>query len=171
MKLKYLIFLIILFFLTGCTATHPLYLTKDPAKAYVMDIKEFNQKMKKTHFTVVMNDGGRFPAYNVQLGADSTSFSAGNNSSQISVPTQDIHSFEDKNHILGGLQGIFLGTLGGFVVIGGTAYLIDPPSGPYDFAIAIYSIGGGIIGGAGGLIFGTIKGSTDVYEIKLSSEK
>lgn len=141
-------------------------LNEKSSTLYQLDIEKFNKKMNRIHFTVVMKDGQTFSAYNILLRADSTFFTNGDDSSRVSFLTEDIHSFEDTNHFLGGIQGIFIGSLGGFVIFGGTAYLVDRPHSREDIRAALFGIGGGLLGGFGGLLYGAIHGYTDVYELR-----
>ena len=163
-RLIHMILLLAMLLSIGCTNSHSVYLSEQSKEPNRLDIEKFNLKMRKIHFVVVMKDGTTFEAHDVILGVDSTFFIDERYAYQVAFLTKDIDSFRDTDHFLGGFQGLFLGAVGGVILIGGAAYLTSDNHDSENYGPALIGFGGGIIGGLGGLIFGSVNGYTDVYE-------
>ena len=114
--------------------------------------------------TIVLNNGQSIAGMSTFLTRDSI-YIERPGGSRLSVNVHEIQSVEHSNYAAGGLQGIFLGILGGEALGIGSAILISRLSSSGDVQLgAWWCIWlGGIVGGATGLTYGAIHGSTDVY--------
>ena len=126
---------------------------------------EFNNEPIAEHATIVLKDGITVQAEQIVLSADSAFFTDPLDYSRMSLSTHEIHGFENRNHVLGGLQGATFGGLGGILLGGGAFYLSARIQHESENETTYGIIYGGLIGSIAGLLYGAIHGSTDIYEL------
>src|ERR1041385_706719 len=151
---------------TGCTSVRTVSLNEKAIMRNQINIEKFNARVHDKNVIIAMKDGRSISADQILLRADSTSYINTSDTSVTVIPTNDIHSFEHRDHLLGGIQGVTFGGLLGAAIGGGTFYLSAKLQNESEDAIWYGIIYGGMIGGMSGLVFGVLDGSTEVYELQ-----
>lgn len=164
--IKYILTILIVFILAGCSSTRILTTEKEISKKNYISFEKFNKLNHNKSLTVMLRDGNNFQATELRLENDSTYFTNEATETRQSIPTKDIEKFIYRDYFGGGLTGFMLGMLGGASAGFIPSYLFfNRDSEMAGLGILVFTGVGGVLGGVVGLTYGLITGHTYNFEM------
>jgi hypothetical protein len=147
---------------TGCTHTRSLTAYPHADQAWV---ERVNRELQNHRVTMVLRDGRRVDAKNVQIVGDTVSWRAGTQQAQASQIV-DVREFSFRSHLRGALDGLIIG-----VAIGAPsgALIIDPPKGESGQRVQA-ALAGSLSMGLWTAGLGAVRGSRIVYRVESTPE-
>lgn len=160
----------------GCGTSYVVAPTKEGGD---FSYSDFNSELSGQRVFIVLKDGREFEASQIQLISDSVSWvehvTQPNPNALIPrihvgdvshrVPLGDVERTVRKNTLLGGLEGLGLGLVGGGFL--GMAIGSGQSGSKSDLSPLLGMITGGVIGGVGGLVTGVILGHSYEYSFAI----
>ena len=160
--------LVCLILMVGCASTYTVGSKKSGASC---DFDEFNRRIERREGTVVFYLQKTETAKQIFASKDSISWLDDRTGKRSGATIGQVNKIIVKQHVLGGLEGLGLGPVGGGVLgtIVGSALIKEGNTGSGSGA-AIGLILGGITGMVVGFPAGLIIGHTDEYEFLLTEQ-
>ena len=137
-----------------------------------MPAEEFAEKVSGQRGTIVCVDGAELKVHDMKVERDSLTFESQGRMVRSVIPLRSVVSVNQSSHIRGAVDGTFLGlfTGGGFGLLGGgPAAALSGGGKDSGLMTGVGIFYGAILGGAAGLIYGTITGHQYRYEIRQDS--
>lgn len=147
--------------LCGCSNSYPVRST---------DFKKMNEDFKERNATIELTGGQEVPAKNVKISHDSVSWSDPQTNDVSRAGTERISKITIKNHLLGSLDGLGIGLLGGGGLGALLGQIFNTPAITDTYGKG-YGAGIGLVLGAGaggfiGLMVGAGIGHSHNYEFQ-----
>ena len=141
--------------LYGCSTSYTVSSAGKPDTEYAY--QEMNQELNGRHVTIEMKNGSELSAAEVTISNDSVSWINAGTADRSTSVARSVKRIAFKNHLIGALEGLGFGLIGG----GGLGALVGNAldRGGGDFGSGFGAAVGFIIGGGAGVFLGTLTGA------------